>query len=352
MTLNDLHQRVNNQIKQQKPFVLFSSFHDDFCSALFQFDKTEYTTFNFSESGFVLAPFDMNRETFIIPHSKSEFVNFIPDSTDESFFLFNESQTDPEKHIELVKKAVDFINTTELQKVVLARNAEFEFQEIDILVLFLRVCKSYPEAFTYCWFHPKTGVWLGASPETLLSITHNVVRTVALAGTKIYDDTLDVAWDDKNFEEQKFVSDYLQTSLSHELDQIQVSKPTTVRAGHLVHLQSVLTGLLKTSNNDLRNLIQNIHPTPAVCGLPKALAQEFIIQNETFDRSFYSGFLGQINLSNNNILSTNLVVNLRCMHIENTKVTLFAGGGITSKSIPENEWHETEAKIGTLKSIF
>ena len=353
MTINDLYRRVKTQVNQQKPFVLYSSFNDDSCHAFFQSDKKSHIVSDFSESGFIFAPFDLNRPTYIIPNLKSELINFTPRFIKKSPSLFQEIQNDPKVHVKLVKQALDAINSTDLHKIVLARKAEFEFQDIDVIALFLSMFTAYPEAYSYCWYHPKTGFWLGASPETLLNLNQNKVETVALAGTQRYNGSLEIIWDDKNREEQKFVTDFLEETLLDQLDQLCISEPKTVRAGHLVHLKSVLTGTLKQSDNNLERLIKSIHPTPAVCGLPKAKAQHFILQNETIDRSFYSGFLGQINSSNDNSTKgSNLVVNLRCMHVDETKVTLFAGGGITSKSNPEKEWQETEAKIRTLKTIF
>ncbi len=353
MTINELHRRVKNQLERKRPFVLFSSFNDDSCSAHFQTDNNAYKVSDFSESGFVLAPFDLNSTTYLIPNSHSEVFHFTPDSFSNKPVTFDAISYDRDRHIQLIKQAIDNIKTTALRKVVLARNAVFSFDEIDIVAFFLTLLNTYPKAYIYCWYHPETGAWLGASPETLLTINNATVQTVALAGTQIYKDSLDVTWDNKNIEEQQFVTDYLHRVLSTQLSKIQISDPKTARAGHLIHLKSVLTGTLKHSKLALNDLIHSIHPTPAVCGSPKAMATAFIQNNEPLDRAFYSGFLGQINQKHHSDTpETDLVVNLRCMHINGTEVTLFAGGGITSKSVPEIEWEETESKIQTLKTIF
>ena len=76
---------------------------------------------------------------------------------------------------------------------------------------------SYPEAYVYCWFHPKTGFWLGASPETLLKINGQKVKTMALAGTQVYEGSTHVEWDTKNYEEQKFVTEFLKNELLQHL---------------------------------------------------------------------------------------------------------------------------------------
>ena len=96
-----------------------------------------------------------------------------------------------------------------------------------------------------------------------------------------------------------------------------------------------------------------MHPTPAVCGLPKNSAKAFILENEPHDRHFYSGFLGELNSSfSTNSRSSDLFVNLRCMQIEDSKAHLYMGCGITKDSIPEKEWEESVNKSMTIKKVL
>lgn len=98
----------------------------------------------------------------------------------------------------------------------------------------------------------------------------------------------------------------------------------------------------------MEKLINALHPTPAVCGLPKAVAEAFILQNENYDRSYYSGYLGELNLNER----TSLFVNLRCVELENNLASIYVGGGITADSIPENEWEETVSKAEVMKKVL
>jgi isochorismate synthase len=98
----------------------------------------------------------------------------------------------------------------------------------------------------------------------------------------------------------------------------------------------------------LQQVIQLLHPTPAVCGFPKEQSKDFILENENYDRTFYTGFLGELNIEN----QTDLFVNLRCMEIEDAKAHLFMGCGITKDSIPEKEWEESINKSATMKKIL
>src|SRR6202021_687877 len=96
------------------------------------------------------------------------------------------------------------------------------------------------------------------------------------------------------------------------------------------------------------NLVSELHPTPAVCGIPLNDATQFIKETEGYDRGYYTGFLGPCNMDG----KTELYVNLRCAELFADCINLYVGGGITKDSIPENEWEETEMKSKTLLSAL
>ena len=137
---------------------------------------------------------------------------------------------------------------------------------------------------------------------------------------------------------------------------------------HLLHLKNVITAQLK-SNLSLKHIISVLHPTPAVCGLPKEASKVFILDNEAYHRGYYTGFLGEINLETKltprsgkrniensayafNKVSTQLYVNLRCTQIKEKEALIYVGGGITKSSNPEKEWEETVSKSLIIKSIL
>ena len=95
-------------------------------------------------------------------------------------------------------------------------------------------------------------------------------------------------------------------------------------------------------------MLELLHPTSAVCGMPKEATLAYIQENEGFDRSYFSGYLGPVNVLN----ETNIFVNLRTMNISGSQARLFAGAGIIANSNPEKEWHETEIKMDTLLSVL
>ena len=95
-------------------------------------------------------------------------------------------------------------------------------------------------------------------------------------------------------------------------------------------------------------MLDLLHPTSAVCGMPRVPAQDFISANEGMDRGLYSGYLGPVNLDG----ATHLYVNLRCMQICSRHIILYAGAGVTHNSNAEKEWDETTLKCQALLDII
>lgn len=241
-----------------------------------------------------------------------------------------------------------------LRKVVLSRCLVLPHEgDVNPLELFEHACRSYPRLFIALVYTPKSGLWMTATPEVLLENSGSQWHTVALAGTmRLEGDDLrgegeQARWSAKNIEEQRVVATYLSEQLAPFAYDVCEEGPRTVRAANLVHLRSDFTFTLY---NKVRvgDLLQALHPTPAVCGLPKEDAFNFIMEHEPVPRQYYSGFMGPFNLSS----STHLYVSLRCMQITDSQYRLYAGGGLLKDSVEEQEWQETEAKLETMRSLL
>lgn len=165
----------------------------------------------------------------------------------------------------------------------------------------------------------------------------------------------DIKWSSKNIQEQRYVETYITDTLSHFTDRIAVDGPYTIRAANLVHLRSDIRFTMPEATK-LGSLLDALHPTPAVCGIPKQEAEQFIIDNEHYDRRYYSGFSGLLSPTGN----TDLYVTLRCMETGHEAsealnldgARLYAGGGILPTSVMQSEWEETEAKMQTMRSLL
>ena len=227
---------------------------------------------------------------------------------------------------------------------------------------------TYKNATVYCWYHPKIGLWLGATPELLFKIEGKKLTTISLAGTQPYVEAGEVVWTKKEIDEQQIVTDYIVSQIKAYTDTINIGEVETVRAGNLCHLKTRITSIINSKVN-LKTIIQALHPTPAICGFPKEKAQAFILENENYNREFYTGFLGELNLKHiksrnfnkrnveNSAYKTlktqsNFYVNLRCMQLKHNEARIYVGGGVTKDSVAENEWEETVNKTKTIASIL
>lgn len=347
--MKELKDKIKASIKSELPFVVYRKTNDNLIHSVFQTDNSVNFCNNFSENGFVFAPFDDSKEALLIPYSKSEKLSFQFEKHEDSSKLktqFSELEIGKSEHINLIKKGIDYINTSDVKKIVLSRKEVIETQDFDVYEVFQKLLENYQTAFVYLWFHPKTGIWMGATPERLLAIENQKFKVMALASTQLYNGTLDVVWGEKELQEHQFVVDYIVSNLKNY--KLEVSKTYTVKAGSLLHLRADISGTIQDANFSLPNLIQSLHPTPAICGLPKKIAKEFILKNENYNREYYTGFLGELNIN-----STDLYVNLRCMKVEsNNNNSIFIGGGITKDSNPEKEWEETVAKTNVMKKVL
>ena len=240
------------------------------------------------------------------------------------------------------------------RKIVLARCAEEASDEaIDPMELFRRACELYPRMFISLVSTSKSGVWLIATPEILLEGKAHDWHTVALAGTmKLEGDSLmgegeKVTWATKDIQEQRIVTTYIAECLEQFTGDFHEEGPRTVRAANLVHLRSDFSFTLPDGQH-LGDLLHALHPTPAVCGLPKRDTFNFIIHNEHTPRRYYSGFMGMLDPDD----GTHLYVSLRCMNIEGSHYHLYAGGGLLTDSTVSQEWLETEAKLETMRRVI
>jgi isochorismate synthase len=253
--------------------------------------------------------------------------------------------------VSLVNKGIDAIKKGQFQKVVIARTNMIDLsQPLHLVNAFENMAKKYPNTFVSLVSTPEHGTWMGASPELLMNVNQDhILRTMALAGTKPA--TSD--WTQKEIEEQEFVKHFIVKQFQEVgVQKFDVLGPKTFTLGHLIHLKTDFTVDLKSTVQSPElvgtSLLHLLHPTPAVCGLPKQPALHFINQYESFDRSFYTGYLGPTNIQD----ETSLYVNLRCMQLLDDKAILYAGAGITRDSDPIKEWEETNLKIKMLLKVI
>ncbi len=296
-------------------------------------------------------------------------------------------------YISQAEKLINACRNETVSKVVLSRPMLIPFNSpIEAPLLFQRLTRKFPDAFVYMLNIPYTGLWIGASPELLLSV-HNtgkknrmIIKTMALAGTRpshskpsghllsavpLTDNGLSVSsepWGTKEITEQEWVVKFVNQQLTDAgCEDISQSERYTALAGNVEHLRTDFTAEISQKKEDtqvIRKLLNALHPTPAVCGWPSEVAKQLINNTENYSRYYYTGYLGPMNMhvkespvksggpsvnaSAANSPIASLFVNLRCMQAIGENAALYVGGGITTDSESTREWNETLIKSRTL----
>ena len=317
------------------------------------------------KTGFVVSPFTESpaHETFFLQPDCVFFSNNIAEiyidklAANDRFIEIEKNKnttktTTPEEFIGNVNKAVLAMKATEFQKVVLSKaRVEQLPDDFQPEQFFLTLCRKYPHAFVYIMQLPEVGCWIGATPEPLLTIENGTVKTVSLAGTQVATEleTEDYRWSSKEIEEQGIVTNFIEQTLrSLHIADITRLGPENYRAANLIHLKTAFEFPQAHIQNRFSDLLKALHPTPSVGGLPKDEARNFILTNEQHDRGYYTGFFGPVNINEKSAV----YVNLRCLQLFDNNFVLYSGAGITSSSVAEKEWEETDNKMLTLMNVI
>lgn len=353
--MTNLFLKIKEQLAAQRPFAVYSKPGSNTVTGIFQTDATGRHLTDFTQKGFVFAPFEGDNYLFI-PEEDSDILtvtipaNGFAPSEPEPAAINPDAKAEFEG---LVAQCVSVIKEGKFGKLVASRAETAQLRSHDVTTVYQNLLYAYPNAFKYCFYHPDSDLWMGATPEQLLKAQNHTIHTVALAGTQLYKEGEEAVWEKKEKEEQQFVTDFILSELKDYIAQITTTQPYTYRAGNLVHIKTDISAELKDAGS-LKNVVQTLHPTPAVCGLPKTEAKDFILQHEGYNREYYSGFLGELNLDfalgKDN--QTDLFVNLRCMKIQDKTATLYIGCGITKDSNPEKEFIETVNKSMTMRRVL
>ena len=339
MTSKSFFEDIGHHFHNKLPFVVFQHPNQSKLTAFLDLGTSEK-----SNEKFIVSPFDSSTYFSINSHKildldyNSEIAT--PKSKEIEWLDLENKHIE---HTNLIRKALSSIQESPLKKVVLATSLQHNAAVNSPLSYFKRILAQYTNTFNYLLFHPDCGVWMGATPEQLITMSGNRLQTMALAGTRPYGSS---EWGNKEKEEQEFVVREIGNTLKQYTasELIKYYDAETICAGHLEHLRTTITAELSISPIDAA---QALHPTPAVGGVPKQMALDYIGCHEQLDRSLYSGFLGVVSPD-----QTSLFVNLRCMSIQDHMATVYVGGGITEKSDPQGEWQEVLQKANTMGRIL
>ncbi|GAA3083962.1 isochorismate synthase [Streptosporangium carneum] len=260
----------------------------------------------------------------------------------------------PADHLKGVRRALDLLERGTLDKVVLARSLELTRQEpVDVVTMVRRLAGRDPHGHVFAVPLPAGRTLVGASPELLVSRSGPAVVANPLAGSapRGADPAEDrrraaaLLCSAKDQQEHAVVVEAVADTLAPHCRALSVpSEPSLVCTATMWHLSTRVTGRLTDPDTTSLDLAVALHPTPAVCGTPRAAARAAIAEIEPFDRGFYTGMVGWCDASGDG----EWAVAIRCAEVNGTGVRLFAGGGIVAGSVPEDELAETSAKFRTL----
>ncbi len=240
------------------------------------------------------------------------------------------------------------IRQGQCSKVVLARRTDFLFrQPLNPWAMLKTLKKVTPDSYHFAFqFGP--AVFLGASPERVYQRRGTHVRTQALAGTKPPSFSAQALLKSaKDRHEHQIVVEAIAAALRplcHGLNIASGPQVVTLSNGH--HLNTEFEGHLKDGVSD-EDVLQSLHPTPAVGGAPRDLALPMIRRLEPFGRGWYAGPLGYVGLD-----WVEFVVGIRSGLVQGKKLSVFAGAGIVAGSNATDEWLEVENKIGNFIKII
>jgi menaquinone-specific isochorismate synthase len=253
--------------------------------------------------------------------------------------------------------AVDSIKQNKLEKVVLARDqVAASTVAINTRGLLQRLEIEYPST----WLFLVDGL-VGATPELLVRLSKSLVTSRVLAGTirKTGNEDRDLALaaslakSSKDLEEHEFAVRSVADALAPFCSSTNVPEsPFVLHLSNVMHLATDVTGVLNDSAKqaDIFTLIQQLHPSAAVCGTPTNAAKKFIIDFEKMNRERYAGPVGWIDANGDG----EIAIALRCGQLsqDNKSIRIFAGCGVVAGSDPANELAESQAKLMPMRTAL
>ena len=254
-----------------------------------------------------------------------------------------------------VSTAVNRIQNGALDKVVLARGFTGRSQsDIDPRPILKKLAAEYPSTWSFA-----VGGLVGATPELLLRLSRKMVTSRVLAGTisKTGDDERDLALagslarSSKDLEEHEYAVRSVADALEPFCTSTNVPEsPYVLHLANVMHLATDVTGALaeKLSHVDAFTILEQLHPSAAVCGTPREQASELIAEIEGMSRGHYAGPVGWIDAAGDGELG----IALRCGQISGSEIRIFAGCGIVAGSDPAIELAESEAKLVPMRSAL
>jgi menaquinone-specific isochorismate synthase len=256
----------------------------------------------------------------------------------------------------LASNAFKELNEGTVNKLVLSRAYSFNLKATLIWSTLLNeLFKRFPDCYLF-FIKKNNSDFFGSSPEMFLKVSDNIAEVESVAGSAPRGEKSESDFQfesslkssEKNQKEHLFVSNFISDILIKRSNNVRIIEEKQIRK--LDNIQHLITRISAELNSKekLFNLIDELFPTPAVCGVPKEIARDLIGKFESHDRGLYSGLVGILDIDGN----CELAVSIRSALVRENKVTAFAGAGLVINSDAEEEFLETNLKLNTILSLF
>lgn len=286
---------------------------------------------------------------------KKQFKNLSP-MKKEPIKLIEKNQIEPEKWKGTVRFAKLSIKNQEAKKIVLAREIRIKLsKEIHVGQVLRRLLYEQTNSYVFAFDHGDSS-FVGATPERLVRVKDDEVLSTCLAGTAprggdLIEDELianELLADQKNRKEHEFVVDMIRQAMKPNCLKITIPEaPVVYPLKNLQHLYTPVRAVLK-HNAHIFDLIEALHPTPALGGTPKAASLSFIRKYEVVDRGWYGAPIGWLDANHDG----EFAVAIRSGLLQGKEASLFAGCGVVADSDPEKEFNETLIKFKPMLSVL
>lgn len=261
-----------------------------------------------------------------------------------------------EEYLNAVEDVTKRIQQDEVKKVVIGRSLKLTFNHaFSAATAIYNASNEQPESYLF-GLEKEDKMFFGATPERLVKVEKGQVQSSGIAGSvkrgknSIEDKQLGegLLVDSKNLGEHKYVVDMIQQVFTKYCEDIKVpSRPKLMKIRDIQHLFTPIEGRLK-QDSSLFELVEALHPTPALGGEPRMEAVKIIRESEHMNRGYYAAPIGWINSEGDG----EFVVGIRSALLENQHAYLYAGGGIVAESSSIDEFEETRVKFRPMLRTF
>ena len=262
----------------------------------------------------------------------------------------------PDHWKQTVVQAVDEIKANRAKKIVLAREMRLTLdREANIAEMLTKLLQTQPNSYIFAFEHGDN-CFIGATPERLVLVEGEKLLSTCLAGTAPRGKTanadqqiaMELLNDPKNREEHDYVVQMIKQSIEHSCEDIDIpNEPVIYPLRNLQHLYTPVKARLKDGYS-VFDVIEKLHPTPALGGVPRDTALAFMRDHELLDRGWYGSPIGWLDSNH----MSEFAVALRSGLVQANEISLFAGCGVMRDSDPEMEFQETNMKFLPMLQIL